>query len=397
MLTFKFTHTNKLIPVNTTKLYSSKRLTALKAKLSDAKSLMDSRFKGDFPTYWKECDPFKSEKAIVAKIGCTYNITNAWLKCYEMLNEFDLIPEDSDRFVHFDNASFPGSFIASTHHYIMTKRTWGNNYQWHANSLIDANELNADPIDDKYKLYSNYPDNWLMDSNCNGDVLLVANQQAFADKLGGKIDLYTSDLGFDVSSNYNNQEMIQARANIGQIIAGLITLKPGGSFITKQYTSFEMITVSVMFALSQLFDEFYLCKPMTSREANSETYLVGKGFKAAVTMDHPYIVAMLARLNKTVKLSVPLFLSTDYPKQYLKNIILACSVFERQLEKIKTDVELCDECVSGGHTGMPYKNPIVLNSREQRVTQLLNWYKKMAIMPLSADDALDMIDAYRQL
>ena len=60
--------------------------------------------------------------------------------------------------------------------------------------------------------------------------------------------------------------------------------------MTKQYMTFEMTTISIMYSLSQMFDEFYLCKPYTSREANSETFLVGKGFKGGYDINHPYKV-----------------------------------------------------------------------------------------------------------
>ena len=60
--------------------------------------------------------------------------------------------------------------------------------------------------------------------------------------------------------------MIQAPANIGQILSGLLTLKKGGCFITKQYSTFEPITVSIMYAAVSFFDEFYICKPYSKED-----------------------------------------------------------------------------------------------------------------------------------
>jgi hypothetical protein len=84
-----------------------------------------------------------------------------------------------------------------------------------------------------------------MHDNNNGDVLVEANQVDFCKQLGGKVDLYTSDLGFDVSSDYNNQELIQLPANIGQILTGLLTLKKGGSGLNVSvYVSYPEVGTS---------------------------------------------------------------------------------------------------------------------------------------------------------
>jgi 23S rRNA U2552 (ribose-2'-O)-methylase RlmE/FtsJ len=400
MLSFKLSYDGEELPINNIKKYSSKTLKNIKDRLAKSKSQLDIHFENNvFPKYWREFDPFKSEKSIVAEMGCTFNVTNAWLKCYEMVVRYELIPEElkQEEFLHFDNAAFPGSFMTSVHHYVMTKRKWSDKYRWIASSLIEKNDLNAAPLEDKYKLYSNYPDKWLMNEENNGDVLVRRNQREFYDKIGGTVDLYTSDLGFDVSSDYNNQELMQAPANIGQIISGIITLKKGGCFITKQYMVFEMITVSVMFALSQMFEEFYLCKPITSREANSETYLVGKGFKGAVAFEHPYVQAMFDRIEDKVSLTIPLFDAKHYPKQYLKDIIKANTViFEKQMEKIDMDVKRSLVAMKKRHSGRTIENPVVVEFRESIEVELLKWYKEMEITPIDEDKRLNMKDSYHQ-
>lgn len=401
MLSFRLIPENKELSTNNTKKYNSKLLKELKEKLAKTKSQLDVHFGNRiFPKFWREFDPFKSEKAVVAEIGCTYNITNAWLKCYEMVVYYDLLPKEIDtEYIHFDNAAFPGSFMTSVHHYANTHRSWGpEKYKWVASSLIEKNKLNADPLEDKYKLYTNYPENWLMNENNNGDVLIRKNQKEFYDKLNGKIDLYTSDIGFDVSNDYNNQELIQAPANIGQIISGIITLKKGGCFITKQYMVFEMITVTVMYALSQLFDEFYLSKPFTSREANSETYLVGKGFRGPIKFEHPYVQAMFDRIEGKVDLDLPLFSPRDLPNQYLKDIIKYNKIiFERQIKKINLDVKRCMKGMKINHKGPIYNNPVVAEFQKNIHKDVINWYSTMKIYPMEEDNKLNMIDSYHQL
>lgn len=394
------------------KKYRIKSLDEQKKIVSEAKSQLDVHFKTRlFPVYWKEFDPFKNEKEIAVLLGNTYNISNAWLKCYEMLGHFKLIsdstktPDTSAKsnltklkgeFMHFDNAAFPGSFILAVHHYVRTRYT-SLKFSWRGSSLLDVNDQNKSPLEDKYSLYKEYKSNWLMNPNNNGDVLLESNQRDFHKQLGGKVDLYTSDLGFDVSSDYNNQELLHAYANIGQILSGLLTLKPGGCFITKQYTFFEPITCSVMYAAATFFEEFYICKPYTSREANSETYLVGIGFKGGVDFSHPYIVQMLKRTSKEVPLEVPLFDAKDYPKEYLTTLISAAkSIYASQIKKINLDIERTNACLSNGYRGHPSQNPIVLDFRKSEEAKIEAWYQANPILPIDPTKMLKMSDGMHQ-
>ena len=113
-------------------------------------------------------------------MGNTYNVSNAWLKCYELLSYYNIIPNEvKESYVHFGNAEFPGSFICASHHYIATKTNWLNKYIWKGSSLVEINELNEQPLADEYALWKNYTDNWLMNKIHSGDVLNKDNQHYF--------------------------------------------------------------------------------------------------------------------------------------------------------------------------------------------------------------------------
>lgn len=383
------------LPINTSKKIEPE-LLIWKNKLAEAKLPLDKYWSNNFAKYWREFDPFKSEKDIIVDMSNTFNISNAWLKCYEMLCYFHLVPHEAKKFYHFDNAAFPGSFIISTHHYVKT-RTKIDDYKWYASSLAEKNALASEPLEDKYKLFTNYRKNWLMTEKNNGDVLVEANQKDFADKIGNTIDLYTSDLGFDVSSDYNNQEMLQAAANIGQILSGLLTLKDKGSLITKQYTFFEPISLSVIYATASFFEEFYIVKPYTSREANSEIYLVGKGFKTSCFSDsrfkHPYIRAMFDRATGKVPIETPFI---NYDKTFLSSIISATSdITQSQIDKLKHDIAECNAIV-GNYRGQPSRHERVLAFREQIKSTIYSWYYYNPIIPIDTKDRLRMKDALGQ-
>ena len=371
-----------IIPADNVRKYSSKKLTTLKKKLATAKSQLDTHFRNkEFIARWKQRNLFCRERDVCAWIGMTFNVTLAWIKCYEMLEEFQLI-NDQKTITVFDNASFPGSFICSIHHYCYTKRN--TQLKWWANSLLEKNVDNYLPLGDKFSLYKNYKENWLMDTEHNGDITDISVQKHIYDKLHNKIDLYTSDLGFDVSQNYNEQERLHVRGNIAQILSGLLVLKKGGSMITKQYTAFEPITLSIMYLLALLFDEVYWCKPLSSKEANSETYLVCKGYHKPLKYNNKYIKILLKKLEQPeCKLYIPLFDAKFYPKKFLADMYKFNEVFtERQIKKINLDIEKCtndEDCAI------------------HKIENIIQWYDDMGIRPINHKHLLNMYDVYQQL
>ena len=403
MYSYKLTIDDKILPINTVKKYKFNALDDIRNRLSNCKNKLDYEFKNrNFNKYWLECDPFKHEKYLIAKMGNTFNVSNAWLKCYEIIDYFKLLPEEqSENYIHFDNAAFPGSFIVAAHHYVNTRRSWGEKYQWYGSSLLDKNQLDSEPFEDRYKLYKNYPKQWLMDKNNNGDVLNEKNLFDFKNKLSAGVDLYTSDIGFDVSADYNNQESMQAPVNLGQILAGLITLKKGGHLITKQYTIFEPTTISYMYMTGSLFEEFYLIKPFTSREANSETYLLGKGFKGFSEYkddpkQHPYIAAMLS-VGYRIEQSMPLIAQENYPLAYIDDIkTISERLFDRQIQKINKDIEVIHQAYQSGWNGPPSKNPAIGKYYNDNIHRIIDWHKTHLILPIDPKKILTMDDLYKQ-
>lgn len=85
--------------------------------------------------------------------------------------------------------------------------------------------------------------------------------------------------------------------HLGCAIAGFMTLKPGGTFIAKQYTFFQTESWQLIIYYASLFETFRICKPITSRPYNSEIYLVGTGFKGLPAGDLEKLLGLLDRTN----------------------------------------------------------------------------------------------------
>ena len=269
----------------------------LETQKNAANSAIDVWHKGDQRKidFYSICtnflDQFKHYMKAEQRAGRqTANFTNAWLKCWEMIHFYHLIPRDhSDDFTVFCNAEFPGAFIFAINQYIKTK-TQNKNYKWFANSLwpgkceIKGNKVVREEdsiLGDSFGLYKKYRDHWLMNSgDATGDVTNPAMIRIMREKLGGTVDLYTSDIGIGVSyDEANNQESLEAHLNLGQVVCALRTLKEGGSMVCKTFMFFKPMTMSLLYLLTSVFDQFTISKPMTSRPANAEIYLVGKGYR----------------------------------------------------------------------------------------------------------------------
>jgi hypothetical protein len=302
-----------------------KSINVIKTQLNDTKNKLDNiytkhKYAGKL---MKSFDPFQHEKYKIAKKINAKNVTIAWLKGYELMYTFNLIPLTNDKFVYFDNASFPGSFILAANHIVNTMSVI-KTFNWYASSLLNNVQSNI-PLEDSYKLYANYTDNWLMHEHNNGDLSNWKNMLDFQKQLNTKegnhaVDLYTCDLGMNVSYDYNNQEMIHAHLNLCQILCGLMVVKSGGNMLVKHYTLFEPYTISYISLLPLLFDVVYIVKPMTSKRTNSEVYIVCKNYLYPFTNNQQQIYNLFKQKAQTKDMT-PLWNNhSNYYKHSLQSI-----------------------------------------------------------------------------
>ena len=88
-----------------------------------------------------------------------------------------------------------------------------------------------------------------------------------------------ADGGVDFSGKESHQETVILSLLAAQLALGLETLVAGGTLVCKLYTVHLEITTALVYLVGSCFEKFTLVKPLTSRPANSEKYLVCHGFK----------------------------------------------------------------------------------------------------------------------
>ena len=160
------------------------------------------------------------------------------------------------------------------------------------------------------------------------------------DKYGPNMDLITADGGFDYSVDFNKQESLSVKLIISQISFAISMQKPGGTFILKIFDIFTQSTLDILYLLSSLYASVDIIKPNTSRSANSEKYVICKGFKEIdVNLILSCITPMINEVNNNVK--IKRILNVKLPCLFLNKIAECNIVFgQQQMENISTTLNL---------------------------------------------------------
>jgi hypothetical protein len=251
------------------------------------------------------------------------NVTNAWLKTYEMLLKENVVNR-TNKYTIFFNANAPGTSSMAFEYY-MSLHHKDIEYEWVASSLI-GNEA----LTDTYGIIANTKEKWLMDDNNDGDVTKLGNildfEKKIKDKFNRGVDLYFSDIGIE-TKDYDREEHNEIKLVYCQNIIALMTMRRGGSMITKQRNFMTPFNLSMISFLSTLFSEFKIVKPETSRQLNSEIYLVGKNFNGISDSTKNMIFHILNNYDDTASpMSIPFGISICSCKNMLtavKGIIVS--------------------------------------------------------------------------
>lgn len=110
----------------------------------------------------------------------------------------------------------------------------------------------------------------------NGD--LYVHWNFFVNQVKSKypegVDLVTADGGFQ--TEFDEQEISTSRLLLVQSLIGVSCCKKGGYFVLKIFDTVTHFSVQLIYCLSTYFEEIIVFKPLSSRPANSERYLICK-------------------------------------------------------------------------------------------------------------------------
>mmetsp|Transcript_1536 Transcript_1536/g.2879 ORF Transcript_1536/g.2879 Transcript_1536/m.2879 type:complete len:654 (+) Transcript_1536:23-1984(+) len=95
----------------------------------------------------------------------------------------------------------------------------------------------------------------------------------------GTVQLVVADGGFDAQRDSNNQEIKAHQIIVSQTAAALSLLCRGGAFVIKMFGFCEEMTRKLLRYLYGRFDSIAAVKPILSRPASAERYLVCRGYE----------------------------------------------------------------------------------------------------------------------
>lgn len=153
-------------------------------------------------------------------------------------------------------------------------------------------------------------------SRSNGDLTEVKTISLFKKEINKTkkyADLVTADGGFDWD-NENYQEQEAYMLILGEIIGALRVQNKDGNFVLKLFETFTLSSLKMIYLLSSFYEKVYICKPLFSRESNSEKYLICKGFKYDQKKDSKKLDERIAKLENILEnLSNEIYLQDIFP------------------------------------------------------------------------------------
>lgn len=200
----------------------------------------------------------------------SYNpISRSFFKMIEIINKFNLCSNDEPMVIS-NLAEGPGGFMEAILFHRNNETDIVNGITLKSNKKTVPNWNKVSNIFNKHKNTKTF----------YGNLYFLKTIMNYANTFNNKkVDLVTADAGFDYSKDFNSQEVISHRIIFSEILASLIIQKRGGTLICKIFDTFHLLTLKLIYIVYCLYDNVYIYKPQTSRKANSEKYIVAKGFK----------------------------------------------------------------------------------------------------------------------
>uniref|UniRef100_A0A670YFZ5 Cap-specific mRNA (nucleoside-2'-O-)-methyltransferase 1 n=1 Tax=Pseudonaja textilis TaxID=8673 RepID=A0A670YFZ5_PSETE len=227
-----------------------------------------------------------------------------------------LIKESSAELLYFaDVCAGPGGFSE----YVLWRK------KWHAKGFgMTLKGPNDFKLEDFYAASSELFEPYYGEGGIEGDGDITrpenisAFQQFVLDNTDQKgVHFLMADGGFSVEGQENIQEILSKQLTLCQFLTGLSVIRTGGHFICKTFDLFTPFSVGLVYLLYCCFECVSIFKPVTSRPANSERYVVCRGLKAGIEEVRDYLFTVNIKINQLrnsdqdVNLVVPLEVIRD--------------------------------------------------------------------------------------
>lgn len=236
-----------------------------------------NQYEREWDTYKKYTNPYEYiHTNIPYKKKCISKhnpLSRSYFKMVELMQLFGLNFTQS-KINTFHLAEGPGGFIEA-----LCKLRNNKQDTYIGMTIQDETDTNVPAWKKSENFLKENPNVYIENGADNtGDILSIANFDYCLQKYGSTMEIITGDGGFDFSTNFNQQEQNITQLLFAQMCFAVCMQKRDGMFILKIFDSFTPPTIDILYILSSFYKKVYITKPQTSRYANSEKYIVCKGF-----------------------------------------------------------------------------------------------------------------------
>jgi len=198
------------------------------------------------------------------------NISNAWIKMYEILNTYDLLNTNSDTVDTFHICEHPGGFIHATKYYI--KHILNKKHDFVFQSLKPESDPQIFKPDKE--LISKYSDK-LDYGPQKGDITNKENISYYSNKYKTrKFSLITSDCGLDFSENFVGQESRLYKIFYSAFVANIGLSTNGTNYVFKLFSFNDPKTIEFLQLVCLFYEQVDLVRTLTTKSGSGENYCV---------------------------------------------------------------------------------------------------------------------------
>ena len=313
----------------------------LASYLAKIKTQIDS-CQDDWDRYKKLTNPYEyihtsvpNSKQAVCKYKPLSRSFYKIVEIYHLMSLESILPELCKIFYL---AEGPGGFIEA-----MTSLRSKGNDEHNAISLVNDNDPSVPGWKKSYGFLEKHQSIVLETGiDHTGNLFNVGTLRDIYERHTSSVDLVTADGGFNFSSDFNHQEIVSTQLIACQIAYTVAIQKLGGTAIIKFFDTFTDASLDLIYFLLLAYKEVSWVKPCTSRYANSERYIVCRGFRLKSVgqyMERFYKMLIDAESGK----AITRFLNCDVPYHILNKVEEYNAIFgQQQIESIANTLNLID-------------------------------------------------------
>lgn len=316
-------------------------------KILDSKTVFDRLSNDDMRRAVMRSNPFETIKSNVF-------LNRAAVKMANMDSMFDFMftkPVDefnrsmiNDDLLYFaDVCAGPGGFSE----YILYRKKWeakGIGFTLKGDNDFKVHDFFAGPPETFTPYYGINDDGNVYDpDNIHSLEELVMNETEVG------CHFMMADGGFSVEGQENIQEILSKQIYLCQCLVALSIVRTNGHFVVKLFDLFTPFSASLIYLMYKSFKQISICKPNTSRPANSERYLVCKWKKPYTDNIKKYLFDINVELfrRKDKDADVKELISIDDLKNDRKFFDYIyesnCSIGERQIVGLLKIAAFCQD------------------------------------------------------